>query len=602
MSFQWFAFGMANSVKTAPGGRRQEWWRDPDGQSDGPQPSQHLVPNGPRDNGGPSGAGKRHGHSASAAPVNNVRRHSSGAVPRSWRRGDHDDYYSDSEVDSGRVFSMQENARFQAECDPNQPTDVTITLELPITANIDRELNALERLRRLGDMKAAREFFHRNLEVYMPNDLYIFVKYAEILLDMGDYKAVVALTNHKDCEPAAAPTTDADSPEYSPRLLLGWRWRLIRGLAKSFTDERSSADHEALEALDYFRFGPVLGHLELQVAVLIFRILQSRSQRLRLFWRPADPSWSKLQRWVKWDGIMQGLADEGREWDLCDFVAATDSLLEYIGWLGSARIQAFDPASLSSCPQSSEAAVLASLHLLVESCLHELLTLDSVRSASEKNRPLAASLARRIMEHHPQAMRSRAYLRWLLYEAAAEGCEANTEARRVPSASPIHPAYWNHPGRILLRGSEWIALPVYSPVGTEVPAWEPLPIPPAGNGAVLLALEIAKEMDDIPTQILAYKLLALRDPNPSLMLWAIVDLQSKQGDWYDQLETLACRYIGCNDRDSRRRLLDQLMALQERVGTTADIDYELLHAVNAIVSSLRTALGIRDHPTPWDPA
>lgn len=336
--------------------------------------------------------------------------------------------------------------------------------------------------------------------------------------------------------------------------------------------------------------------------MLVFRILHSRSQRLRLFWRPADHFWSKLQSWIKWDSIMQSLADEGREWDLCDFVAATDSLLEYIIWLGPTGLQAFDPGSLSSHPQNSEAAVLASLHLVVEACLHEPLTLDSVRSASAKNRPLAASLARRIMEHHPQAMRSRAYLRWLLYEAAAEGCEANTEARRVPSASPIHPAYWNNPGRILLRGSEWIALPVYSPAGTEVPLWEPLPIPPAGNGAVLLALEMAKEMDDIPTQILAYKLLALRDPDPSLMLWAIIDLQSRQGDWYDQLETLACRYIGCNDSDSRRKLLDQLTALQEGVGTTTGIDYELLDAVNAIVSSLCTALAIPNHHTPWNTA
>lgn len=86
---------------------------------------------------------------------------------------------------------------------------MAINLELPITANIDSELDSLERLRRIGDMKAAREFFRHNLEVHMPNDLYVFVKYAELLLDMGDYKAVVALTNHKDCELTAAPTTDA---------------------------------------------------------------------------------------------------------------------------------------------------------------------------------------------------------------------------------------------------------------------------------------------------------------------------------------------------------------------------------------------------------
>ncbi|KAL8388805.1 hypothetical protein RB595_008943 [Gaeumannomyces hyphopodioides] len=594
----------------APEGRQPtEWWnRDP--HNDGPQQSRHhLVPS----NAGAFGAGKRHFYSASAPPENNPKHRPALPRPHSWRGEDDQDdgdasesdddtsHWDDDSRSADPVLPSYEDAVFQSKCDPNEPTDVTINLALPISANIDRELDTLERLRRTGDMRAAREFFHHNLEAYMSDDLYVSVKYAELLLDMGDYKAVVALAEPKEYAPDVSGVTEAASPGAWTRLLLSCRWKLIVGLAKSFTSERSSADDDALALLHGFILGPLLPHFELQVAVLVFRILQSRNQRLRLYWSPSDPIWFRLRGWIDWASITDSLMDEDRMWDLCDFVAATDSLLEYIAWLDQKGVRAFEPSSLSSRPQNSEAAILASLNLAVESCLHEPLTLNVVRTASHKNRPLAASLARRVMEDHPGAMRSRAYLRWLLYEAAAEGCEANPEARRAPSSSPIHPAYWNYPGKILLRGSEWIALPVYSPAGTEVPLWEPLPIPPAGNGAVLLALEMAKEMDDVPTQILAYKLLALRDPDPSLMLWAIVDLQSKQGDWYDQLETLACRYIGCNDKGSRRKLLDQLMALQERVGPTTEIDLELLYAVNAIVASLRSALGVPNEPTPWNP-
>lgn len=577
-----------------------EWW-NAHLHNGMPQQSRHLVPSSAR----PFSASKRHYYSASAPPENDTKRRPALSRPHSWQgEDDQDDADFFESGDDSRsaepVFLSYDDAIFQSKCDPNEPTDVTINLALPIAANIDRELDTLERLRRTGDMRAAREFFHHNLEAYMSDDLYVSVKYAELLLDMGDYKAIVALAEPKEYAPGAIVAKAAASPGAWTRLLLSWRWKLIIGLAKSFTSERNSADGDALTMLHDFTIGPLLPHFELQAAVLVFRILQSHRQRLHSYWISPHPMQSRLRHWVEWDNITENLMDEGRLWDLCDFVAATDSLLEYIVRLDQKGVQAFDPSSLSSHPQDSEAAVLASLNLTVESYLHERLSLNSVRTASRKNRPLAASLARRIMEHHPQAMRSRAYLRWLLYEAAAEGCEANPEARRAPSSPLVHLAYRNYPGKIHLRGSEWIALPVYSPAGTEVPFWEPLPIPPAGKGAVLLALETAKEMDDVPTQILAYKLLALCDPDPSLMLWAILDLQSKQGDWYNQLQTLACGYIGCIDKDSRRKLLDQLMALQEIMGPRAEIDFELLKAVNAIVSSLRTTLGVPDQPTPWN--
>ncbi|KAL8294596.1 hypothetical protein RB597_007780 [Gaeumannomyces tritici] len=577
-----------------------DWWnRDP--YSHGPQQSRHLVPS----NAGLPGASGRHSYSAGAPPENNAR-----SRPHSWRdveydsynddASESDDYYSRS-ADSGFlndgdvIVPSYDNAGFHSKCDPDEPANVAINLELHITANIDHELDTFERLRRTGDMRAAHEFFRCSLEAYMSDDLYVSVKYAEFLLDVGDYKAITALPEPKEYISDPGFTKAASYGAWT-RLLLSFRWKLTTGFAKSITGERSSAYGDAIEMLDGFTFHTPPQHFELQLMVLVLRVLQLGYQGLH------PDLQLRLVGWIQWGSIVDNLMDDGRVWDLCDFVTATHWLLPAMPWLSHKGVQPFDPGSLSSRPQDSEAAILASLNLAVESCLNPPITvLNGVLTVAHKHRPLAASLARRIMEDYPEAVRSRAYLRWLLYEAAAEACETDPEVRRVPYTCTVNPAYLNYPGTTYSFGSGFILLPVYSPAGTEVPLWEPLPITQAGYRAALLALETAKGMGDVPTQILAYKLLALRDPDPSLILWAICDLQSQQGDWYDQLETLACQYIGCNDKGSRRKLLDQLTALQERVDPMSEIARGRSDVVNAIVSSLQYALGVPNQPTPWNP-
>lgn len=80
----------------------------------------------------------------------------------------------------------------------DEPEDFTKTLELPVSEDIDSELEALECLRRIGNMRAAREFFHYNLEACMADDPYVFIKYAEMLFDMGDYNGITALVPQRD--------------------------------------------------------------------------------------------------------------------------------------------------------------------------------------------------------------------------------------------------------------------------------------------------------------------------------------------------------------------------------------------------------------------
>lgn len=70
--------------------------------------------------------------------------------------------------------------------------DTTIHLEHDVIEDLEPELDEFSRLSRLGNFHAANQFFQANLEEYVDNP-YIFVQYANMLLEMGDYKNLKAL-------------------------------------------------------------------------------------------------------------------------------------------------------------------------------------------------------------------------------------------------------------------------------------------------------------------------------------------------------------------------------------------------------------------------
>ncbi|PHH74136.1 hypothetical protein CDD80_3295 [Ophiocordyceps camponoti-rufipedis] len=66
--------------------------------------------------------------------------------------------------------------------------DVTAHLDLPICDDFDAELEEFSRLVRFGDFRAAKEYFEEQLADYRTHP-YVFIQYAEMLLEMGDYRS-----------------------------------------------------------------------------------------------------------------------------------------------------------------------------------------------------------------------------------------------------------------------------------------------------------------------------------------------------------------------------------------------------------------------------
>ncbi|KAM3074161.1 hypothetical protein ACMFMG_003019 [Clarireedia jacksonii] len=101
--------------------------------------------------------------------------------------------------------------------DLSRTKDVTMHLELGITEDLELDLDEFCRLGRLGNFHQAKQYFRDNLEQHM-NDPYIFVQYAQMLMEMGDYKSIKALN---------APY----SLEESENHLLQTNWKLIQSLS-----------------------------------------------------------------------------------------------------------------------------------------------------------------------------------------------------------------------------------------------------------------------------------------------------------------------------------------------------------------------------------
>lgn len=74
----------------------------------------------------------------------------------------------------------------------NDPRDITVHFDLLMIDDIEIELEEFAILRRLENFKAAKSYFKEKLGDYRKVP-YVFVQYAQILLDSGDFEALSRL-------------------------------------------------------------------------------------------------------------------------------------------------------------------------------------------------------------------------------------------------------------------------------------------------------------------------------------------------------------------------------------------------------------------------
>lgn len=139
-----------------------------------------------------------------------------------------------------------------ADIETAQRERVMAMLEYPLVEDLDDELEELGRLTRAGDFRAAKMFFSQHLKRHIENPL-VFILYAELLLEIGDYQSIIQL---EDIAQTAVPhhwrsshplLEDDDSTASSPYTKLYANWKLIHLIACGRNKKDVSEIHVDLE-------------------------------------------------------------------------------------------------------------------------------------------------------------------------------------------------------------------------------------------------------------------------------------------------------------------------------------------------------------------
>jgi len=107
--------------------------------------------------------------------------------------------------------------------------DITVHLELDVVSDLDDELEEFNRLVRQGWFKNAQSFFNQYLATQKSNP-WLFVQYAEMLIEMGDYKSFHELNLDHIFFQHGSTTMESDALE-----LLERNWNLLKVTALSHT-------------------------------------------------------------------------------------------------------------------------------------------------------------------------------------------------------------------------------------------------------------------------------------------------------------------------------------------------------------------------------
>lgn len=208
----------------------------------------------------------------------------------------------------------------------------------------------------------------------------------------------------------------------------------------------------------------------------------------------------------------------------------------------------------------------------------------------------AQILAEFIMNKYPDSMTSRPFLSWLVVKAATMPVTQQPDVDRAAH----HPSemFRDWPG-LSIAFPGWIWLPIYVPLGREIPPWVRPEIPEVANDPVRLVLTTAMRTHDYSLQVLCLTVLILRSQQPQKLFDQLCELQkSTQGDMEGYLSTCLSRYLIDRDKQSQKQLLFELKEMDDWAS-----GYELRApfcylAKNHVQTALSAIIKGRDHVPP----
>lgn len=140
------------------------------------------------------------------------------------------------------------DAPFDTICHPSSSKNVSVHLDFDLFLDLDDELEEFNQLSRLGDFSRAERYFDRYLKAESVNP-WVFIQYADMLLEKGDYKSFQQL----NAEPIFGQAQSNGISEVSDAFLkLELNWLLLNAVALSYCQHKVQPIPDGVKRLGNF--------------------------------------------------------------------------------------------------------------------------------------------------------------------------------------------------------------------------------------------------------------------------------------------------------------------------------------------------------------
>ncbi|KAF5565499.1 hypothetical protein FPHYL_4192 [Fusarium phyllophilum] len=336
--------------------------------------------------------------------------------------------------------------------------DTTVHLELDVVNDLDDELEEFNRLVRQGLFKNAQSFFDQYLATQKSNP-WIFVQYAEMLIEMGDYKSFHELHLDHIVFQHGTTTMESDALEMLER-----NWNLLKVTALSHTHFSMRQIRDQVPTLgETFSLSDNPGSTEIRIACLIMYTAEIRAMR-----RTYSHLYSETRLGVSadWEKVYRNLLRHGRIWDFRDLFLA---LWNANGTIKTERMlfggrSIFEVILTDWSAHDGDGSTLFALldilaHLMIESPANKEITpfIDACLLS-------AHDIGESIMRRFPEGTRTRPFLLWILAQSSISARREDGQPMDIIDSDNYGGMAWypSHTG-----------LPFYIPFRQEIPDWTP---------------------------------------------------------------------------------------------------------------------------------
>ncbi|KAK3339825.1 hypothetical protein B0T25DRAFT_363831 [Lasiosphaeria hispida] len=447
---------------------------------------------------------------------------------------------------------------FDAVYAPPDAKDVTVHLESEMVADIDDELEWLNRQMRIGDFRSAKTFFDSHLKAHSHHPS-VCVQYAEMFLRMKDYNSVRQLDER----------TRSDRVNWESESLTVANWTLIQAVAMSYTQFEVPPIHKRLGS----RSGVILPISEKDrmssTGIRILCLSMELYKRTAILTHSVPASTrgrKKMSDWANWRRLYRHLLTQGRVWDMHDVFASATAVYSidqvFVELLGYYETDPLDRLINDwKTTETDESTQLALLDILSIAVLHTNMLAADFRFVSHCL-DLASPIAESLMTYFPGSTRSRPFLHWLLAKATFSARREKMEGRAPVVIAHMmekdFPGIFSRPSSL---GSSCIFVPFYVPVDQENPGLKALDTASQNNEPLEMVLRASNELQDYHIQQLCLKELIVRSQDPSSFFAQLSSIQKATQNMDGHFNTCLSRYLICNDKKDKRELAADLVGL-----------------------------------------